>query len=42
MDDEPLHCTDLTDEEKDALQGSKLAEYIELRLASGNPYDQQD
>lgn len=42
MDDESLHYTDLTDEEKDALQGSKLAEYIELRLASGNHHYQQD
>lgn len=36
MDDEPLHYTDLTDDEKEALQGSKLAEYIELRLASSH------
>lgn len=36
MDDNPLHYTNLTEDEKEALQGSNLEEYIELRLASSH------
>lgn len=32
LGDDPLHYTDLTEEEKEALDGSKLADYVELRL----------
>jgi len=32
LGDDPFHYTDLTGEEKEALDGSKLADYVELRL----------